>query len=105
MVTDGQCSDSCPGLDEISSQLRGSADQPGSQVWSIGVGNKIDENELKLISGNEDRVLNIDNYKKIGELKEVSWSLLLSLSLSCVVSVKIIGKRPFNVEFCYSLQC
>ena len=71
MVTDGQCSDSCPGLDEISSQLRGSVDQPGSQVWSIGVGSDIDDNELKMISGNVNKVVNIEDYNKIQEIKEV----------------------------------
>ena len=71
VVTDGQCSDSCPGLDEISSQLRGSADQPGSQVWSIGVGSDIDDNELKMISGNANKVVNIEDYNKIQEIKEV----------------------------------
>ena len=73
VVTDGQCSE--PYLSSLyinaaalrSNSASGRAER---QVWSIGVG-EADVQELIRISGDQNKVLRIDNFKRIDEIKGV----------------------------------
>ena len=67
MVTDGECTGVCTGLNKNAEVLREGDSQ---YVWAIGVG-EANKTQLKVITGREKQTVYIKDYGKIKKIQEV----------------------------------